>query len=244
MLKAVYPNWPAPDNIRALTTTRQGGRSTAPYHSLNLASHVGDDLNHIIENRMLVKQSEGLPSEPIWLNQIHSTKVIDLANYHSVDADGSYSQQKKVISAVLTADCLPVLFCSQQGDEIAAAHAGWRGLCQGILENSVRHFKCQPSQIMAWLGPAIGPLKFEVGAEVKAQFEFYDSEASNAFQLVEQTQQKYLADLYLLARQRLTKLGLQHIYGGEHCTYSESELFYSYRRQSQTGRMASLIWFE
>jgi len=244
MIKAIYPNWPAPDNVHALTTTRQIGRSLAPYHSLNLGSHVSDDINHVLENRAIVVQSEGLPTEPIWLNQTHSTNVIDTNNYQSNDADASYSQQKNVVSAVLTADCLPVLFCSLQGNEIAAAHAGWRGLCHGILGNTISHFKCQPAQIMAWLGPAIGPQKFEVGAEVKAQFEAYDSNASHAFQLINITQQKYLADLYLLARQRLSKLGLTHIYGGDYCTYSQSELFYSYRRQPQTGRMASLIWFE
>lgn len=244
MIKAMYANWPAPNNVHALTTLRQGGCSNAPYHSLNLGSHVGDDLNHVLENRSIVTQSLGLSNEPIWLNQTHSTNVIDIASYQSIDADASYSKQRNAVSAILTADCLPVLFCSQQGDEVAAAHAGWRGLCHGILENTVSYFTCRPAQIMAWLGPAIGPQKFEIGAEVKAQFERHDLDASNAFQLVNPHEQKYLANLYLLARQRLNKLGIYQIYGGENCTYSESELFYSYRREPQTGRMASLIWFE
>lgn len=249
MIKAIYPNWPAPNNIRALTTTRQGGCSISPYSSLNLGSHVGDNICHVLENRTIVTRFAKLPTEPIWLNQIHSTNVIDTTNYHLtdcgvIDADASYTQQKNTVSVVLTADCLPVLFCSVLGNEIAAAHAGWRGLCNGVLENTVNCFQTAPANIMAWLGPAIGPTKFEVGAEVKTQFEAFDLAASTAFQLIDIKQQKYLADLYLLARQRLHKLGITQIYGGDYCTYSQGDLFYSYRRQAITGRMASLIWFE
>lgn len=243
-MRVILPTWPAPQNIRALTTTRQGGGSNAPFSSLNLGSHVGDNINHVIANRKQVICANHLPNEPLWLNQTHSTHVINLSHYHSIDADASYINQAMTVSAVLTADCLPVLFCSQSGDEVASAHAGWRGLCDGILENTVHHFQCEPSKIMAWLGPAIGAQKFEVGAEVKAQFEAHDCKASLAFHLIHSESKKYLADLYLLARQRLQKLGVTQIYGGEYCTYSQTDLFYSYRREKQTGRMASMIWFE
>ncbi|RKS86998.1 hypothetical protein DES39_0207 [Orbus hercynius] len=243
-MKVIYPSWPVPTHVHALTTTRQGGISQSPYDFLNLGIHVGDDLNRVIHNRQLLSSALSLPNEPVWLNQIHSTKVLDLANYQLTDADGSYSNQAKSVSAVLTADCLPVLFCSKQGDEIATAHAGWRGLCNGILENTVRHFNCSASQIMAWLGPAIGPKRFEVGQEVKNQFVDYDADAIKAFVLINASEQKYLADLYLLARQRLQSVGIRQIYGGDYCTYTQSELFYSYRREQQTGRMASLIWFD
>jgi len=243
-MKVISPTWPAPHNIRALTTTRQGGVSQVPFSSLNLGSHVGDNIDHVIANRQRVVCANHLPKDPLWLNQTHSTKVINLSDYDSTDADASYVNQAMTVSVVLTADCLPVLFCSLSGDEVASAHAGWRGLCDGILENTVNHFQCAPSQIMAWFGPAIGPQKFEVGAEVKAQFEAHDCNASLAFDLIDCKSQKYLADLYLLARQRLQKLGITQIYGGEYCTYSQTDLFYSYRREKQTGRMASMIWFE
>lgn len=249
MFNAITANWPAPNNIKALTTTRQGGVSEYPYDTLNLGSHVGDKLDNVIANRARLIDELQIPSEPFWLNQTHSTTVIsttviDIISKQSIDADASYTAQRNTVSVVLTADCLPVLLCSVQGDEVAAAHAGWRGLCDGILENTVNAFHCPTSHIMAWLGPAIGPTKFEVGEEVKAKFEAYDRNASQAFTLTNFREQKYLANLYLLASQRLQKLGIKHIYGGEFCTYTQSDLFYSYRREKQTGRMASLIWFE
>lgn len=244
MINVIYPDWPVPNNVKAWTTTRQGGKSAAPYDSLNLGSHIGDNLGNVIENRQHLIESMHIPIEPIWLNQTHSVKVINTMNYQSIDADASYTAKSKAVSVVLTADCLPVLFCSMQGNEVAAAHAGWRGLCDGILENTVNTFRCPPSQIMAWLGPAIGPEKFEVGEEVKLQFTAHDKGASTAFKLINSTEGKYLADLYLLARQRLQQLGIEQVYGGEYCTYSQSELFFSYRREKLTGRMASVIWFE
>lgn len=258
MIKCIYPNWSAPKNIRAFTTTRQGGVSLPPFDSLNLGRHVNDDLVNVIENRARLMKAESIPNPPFWLNQTHSTDVIDMSslkiqasakdsrliNEQIFTADGSYSHQAGCVSAVLTADCLPVLFCSLHGDEVASAHAGWRGLCDGILESSTNCFKCDPSQIVVWLGPAIGPEKFEVGQEVKEQFEANDPDASQAFTLINPSQKKYLANLYLLAKQRLVKLGITRIYGGEYCTYSQQDLFYSYRRDKQTGRMASIIWFE
>lgn len=247
-MKCIYPNWPAPRNIRALTTTRLHGVSEVPYKSMNLANHVGDDEAAVMANRQLICQREALPQMPVWLNQIHSTDVVDISNVRTsrqpFNADASYTNTMKTVCAVLTADCLPVLFCSLSGDEVAASHAGWRGLCGGILENTIKHFHCDPSQIMAWLGPAIGVQVFEVGIEVKQQFELYDPDASSAFQLINPHEKKYLADLYLLAKQRLNRLGISQIYGGEYCTYQHNDLFFSYRREKQTGRMASMIWIE
>lgn len=244
MVSVIYPNWSAPKNVHAFTTTRLGGISGSPYDSLNLGSHVGDALADVIDNRAKLVNAMQIPSEPVWLNQTHSTRCINTINYQSTDADASYNPQKNAVSVVLTADCLPVLFCSQLGNEVAVAHAGWRGLCDGVLENTVTHFNCATSQVIAWLGPAIGPDKFEVGEEVKAQFTAHDADASLAFRPINSMPTKYLANLYLLAKQRLQKLGITQIYGGDFCTYSQNDLFYSYRREKQTGRMASIIWFE
>lgn len=246
-MENIYPYWPAPKNIRALTTIRQGGVSLQPYQSMNLANHVGDDELAVITNRQQIILQEKVPSSLAWLIQTHSTEVIDISSLTAFDtplhADASYSCSANVVSVVLTADCLPVLFCSSSGDQVAAAHAGWRGLCGGILENTVKHFDCPTSKIMAWLGPAIGPQAFEVGIEVKQAFTQHDAKANVAFQLSKPIEQKYLANLYLLAKQRLLQLGITQIYGGEYCTYQQSERFFSYRRDKQTGRMASMIWF-
>ncbi|MDF7667301.1 peptidoglycan editing factor PgeF [Orbaceae bacterium ESL0727] len=282
----IYPNWPAPTNIHAFTTTRQGGVSLPPFASLNLGSRTGDKQDHVAQNRLHVRQTEKLPSEPYWLYQTHSTTVLDISHYQpqqtqqnclhkinsshkisslhkinsplkideqiKLEADASYTRQEGKVSVVLTADCLPVLFCSRFGDEVAAAHAGWRGLCHGILEATSERFTCPKTAILAWLGPAIGPQQFEVGEEVRQQFIAVDPEASKAFQPILPTSQceskiaekKYLADLYLLARQRLAAVGITDVYGGDHCTYREADKFYSYRRENVTGRMASMIWFE
>lgn len=246
-MTTIYPNWPAPNNIHAFTTTRQGGVSLPPYHSMNLASHVGDNPISVDTNRQRICKQEQVPQALFWLNQIHSTDVVDVStltfDHQIINADACYTSNLNRVSVVLTADCLPVLFCSVNGNEVASAHAGWRGLCGGILENTVKYFHCPTSQIMAWLGPAIGPKAFEVGIEVKQQFEVQDPQASVAFQLINSAEQKYLADLYLLAKQRLAHLGISRIYGGEYCTYHQNELFFSYRKSKQTGRMASMIWF-
>lgn len=252
MIHSISPSWPAPANIRAFTTTRHGGISSSPYDSLNLGLHVNDDSQKVLHNRQYVYLAEKVPAEPFWLNQTHSTNVIDISqqkyNQSSdqaiINTDGSYTCHANKVSVVLTADCLPVLFCSSAGNEVAATHAGWRGLCNGILENTVDFFRCPATEILVWLGPAIGPQRFEVGLEVKQQFEIQDPNANFAFQLIDYTKQKYLANLYLLAKQRLIKRGITQIYGGEYCTYSQNNLFYSYRRDKQTGRMASMIWFE
>ncbi|WP_392565645.1 peptidoglycan editing factor PgeF [Utexia brackfieldae] len=246
-MKFIYPDWPAPIQIGALSTMRTGGVSISPYASLNLGSHVGDALVAVMQNRRLLSEYGQLSAEPVWLDQIHSTTVLNLDDFTQTDlikADASYTAQTTFACTVMTADCLPVLFCSLDGDEVAAAHAGWRGLCHGVLENTLQQFRCSPDKIMAWLGPAIGPDQFEVGAEVKQQFEKVDKHAASAFCLSNQESQKYLADIYLLARQRLNTFGVSRIYGGQHCTVSEPETFFSYRREQITGRMASMIWIK
>lgn len=255
MIKSIYPYWTAPKNVHALTTTRIGGVSMAPFTSLNMGNRTGDNLTHVAQNRQRVIQAEQIPSEPYWLTQTHSTTVLDISQNplktatgnipnQMVEADGSYTNQPKQVSVVLTADCLPVLFCTTKGDEVAVAHAGWRGLCNGILEETVKKFASPPSNIIAWLGPAISAKKFEVGIEVKEQFENIDHNAKTAFKLINPIEQKYLADLYLIAKQRLQAMGVTKIFGGDFCTYTEQDTFFSYRRESKTGRMASMIWFE
>lgn len=231
------PDWPAPANVKSLQTTRHGGVSTAPYASFNLGDHVGDAIESVTANR------QQLPSPAAWLKQTHSTIVVDAAGVSApIEADASVSRSVGVVSVVMTADCLPVLFCDQQGTVVAAAHAGWRGLCDGVLENTVTAMGVQADSIMAWLGPAIGPSAFEVGDDVRDEFIRHDPTAVAAFAL--QSNGQWLADLYQLARQRLNRLGVSQIYGGTDCTFNDSERYFSYRRDGVTGRMASLIWLE
>ncbi|WP_318414230.1 peptidoglycan editing factor PgeF [Photobacterium leiognathi] len=240
-MKAIIPNWPAPKSVKAISTTRSGGVSVAPYHELNLGLHVGDNESDVKQNRERLKQHCELVESPAWLNQIHSADVIelDVALSSVPDADGSFTRTPGLACAIMTADCLPVLFCNKQGTEVAAVHAGWRGLASGVIENVVDKFDCTPDNIMAWLGPAIGPNAFEVGGEVREQFIAVDANAELAFK---PHGDKWLADLYLLAKQRLQRLGITEVYGGEYCTFSDEQQFYSYRRQSITGRQASLVW--
>ncbi|GAA05143.1 peptidoglycan editing factor PgeF [Photobacterium leiognathi] len=240
-MKAIIPNWPAPKSVKAISTTRSGGVSVAPYHEFNLGLHVGDNESDVKQNRERLKQHCELVESPAWLNQIHSADVIklDVALSSVPDADGSFTRTPGLACAIMTADCLPVLFCNKQGTEVAAVHAGWRGLASGVIENAVDKFDCTPDNIMAWLGPAIGPDAFEVGGEVREQFMAVDANAELAFK---PHGDKWLADLYLLAKQRLQRLGVTEVYGGEYCTFSDEQQFYSYRRQSVTGRQASLVW--
>ncbi len=244
-ITALSPTWQAPNNVRGFSTTRQGGFSMAPYDSFNLGDHVGDDKTAVKNNRTLLTEQLGLPQFPLFLNQTHSTKVIRLP-YHGVDinADAVYTNQKNHVCLVMTADCLPLLFTNQQGTEVAAAHAGWRGLCDGIIEQTVQCFKSDPQDIMVWFAPAIGAKAFQVGQEVVDQFVAQDPQAISAFTPDPANPSKYFGDLYQLATQRLNKLGIVNINGGEHCTYHETQDFFSYRREGKTGRMASLIWFE
>ena len=245
------PNWPAPANVKALQTTRVGGISLAPYNSLNLGSHVKDNPMHVTQNRQML--SDYLPSEPVWLNQTHSIQVIDAANTSCVpDADASFSTKKNVVCVIMTADCLPVLLCDKAGSIVVAVHAGWRGLCDCALEASInaacRAAQIMPADLMAWLGPAIGPNAFEVGAEVRAQFIAQDGQAEAAFKPhgENQKQDKWFCSIYQIASQRLNNCGVSQIYGGgidaDFCTYTQKEQFFSYRRDGVTGRMASLIW--
>ena len=208
---------------------------------MNLGAHCGDNSEHVEENRARLFAAAGLPSKPVWLEQVHGTAVLKLDGepYASKRADASYSNTPGTVCAAMTADCLPVLFCNRDGSEVAAAHAGWRGLCGGVLEETVACFADKPENLLAWLGPAIGPEAFEVGPEVREAFMAHDAEAERAFR---PQGEKYFADIYQLARQRLASVGVEHIYGGEHCTFSQQSDFFSYRRDKTTGRMASFIW--
>lgn len=237
----ITPDWPAPARVSALVTTRAGGVSMAPYAGLNLGDHVGDDPARVARNRAILRAS--LPAEPVWLRQVHGIAVLDAdSGVAASEADASVARQTGSVCAVLTADCLPVLFCDRDGSVVAAAHAGWRGLLGGMLEATVAAMQLPPDRIMAWLGPAIGGQAFEVGAEVRDAFVNAQAQTSAVF--VARMGNKWLADIYALARLRLQRIGVDQVYGGGACTYSEAERFYSYRREGATGRMASLVWLE
>jgi len=239
-LPLIVPDWPAPVNVKALQTTRQGGISQSAYASLNLGDHVRDQPQHVAHNRQLL--SAYVPSEPVWLNQVHGIRVIDAAAAGCIEqADASFTTRKQVVCVTMTADCLPVLLCDQAGSAVAAIHAGWRSLCDGVIEATVQAMPVATDQLMAWLGPAIGPEAFEVGAEVRAQFIVRHGLAASAFK---PHGEKWLGDLYAIARQRLNALGITQIYGGGRCTFNEPDIFFSFRRDGDTGRMASLIWLE
>lgn len=238
----IIPNWCAPSRVRAVSTTRLGGVSEAPWHALNLGSHVGDSRDAVNRNRELLTEIAGLPSEPFWLNQIHSHHVVEAAVVDGIpEADASFTRETGKVCIVMTADCLPVLFSNLNGTQVAAAHAGWRGLCDGVLENTLDTFDCSPQEIVAWIGPAIGPRAFEVGAEVR---EIFVGAHQDADQYFIPHGEKYLANLPKLAALRLQSAGVvgEAIYQSQRCTFSEPEHFFSYRREGQTGRMASLIW--
>ena len=237
----IVPDWPAPASVRALATTRTGGVSAGAYASLNLATHVGDDPAAVAENRRRLRAH--LPAEPLWLSQVHGTTVARAEDAaEGVAADAAFTRRAGRVCAVLTADCLPVLLCNDAGTVVAAAHAGWRGLAGGVIETALRATNEPPARLLAWLGPAIGPQAFEVGAEVRATFLAHSPDAAAAFAAKENG--KWLADLYRLAEQRLNALGVSRVYGGGRCTFLEADCFYSYRREKTTGRMASLIWLE
>jgi polyphenol oxidase len=234
----IIPNWPAHANVKALQTNRLGGVSLAPYNSLNLGSHVNDNPIHVAQNRQMLSQF--LPSEPVWLNQVHGINVVDAASTDCVpDADASYTTRKNVVCVTMTADCLPILVCDTAGTLVASIHAGWRSLCDGVIEATITKLPAKPANLMAWLGPAIGPNAFEVGAEVREQFMAKDAKSELAFK---KHGDKYLADIYKIATQRLNNLGVTQIYGGGECTYTDEERFFSFRRDGVTGRMATLIW--
>jgi YfiH family protein len=237
----IRPAWPAPANVHALVTLRTGGYSSGPYTSFNLAAHTADDPATVHRNRALLREYFSLPAEPVWLQQVHSNRIInaerDAAGF---EADGSWTSKTGIVCAVMTADCLPVLICNQQGNKVAAAHAGWRGLHAGVVTNAVSMLESEPAELMAWFGPAIGPQAFEVGVEVMRAFTDKNDENTAAFRQVDD--RHWLCDLYALARIELYNLGITSVYGGTECTFTDEQRFFSYRRDGDTGRMTSLIW--
>lgn len=238
----IIPDWPAPPKVRALQTTRSGGLSLAPYDSLNLGMHVGDAKLTVARNRMSLNVL--LPSEPVWLEQVHGTVVANADAASCVpQADACIARKRSAVCVVMTADCLPILLCDAQGTVVAAVHAGWRGLAAGVIEATVAAMQVDGSQMMAWMGPAISQAAFEVGAEVRDVFIAHHSASAAAF-VAQDAGDKYRADLYALARLRLNALGITKIYGGDRCTYSESEQFFSYRRDGVTGRQGTFIWLD
>ena len=243
-LPFITPDWPAPAWVRAAVTTRVGGISVEPYSSLNLGSHVGDAIANVRENRRRAISALRLPREPVWLNQVHGTNVVDVTQVYSEPptADASFARATDHVCAVLTADCLPVLFCDEQGEAIAAAHAGWRGLVGGVLAETLKVLDVPSQRILAWLGPAIEQNAFEVGDEVCEQFIARDAGFEHGF--VRNDRGRWQADIYSLARHDLAKLGVHRVYGGGFKCFADRERFFSYRRDQRTGRMASLIWME
>jgi YfiH family protein len=256
------PDWPAPKRVRALSSLRgapaTGGASQGPYAWLNLGAHVGDDPEAVAANRRLLRSRAGLPAEPSWLAQVHGVTVADLdaadldaagLDAAGLDAAGSPGPADAAITrrvgkvcAILTADCLPIVFTTDTGDGVAAAHAGWRGLAAGVIGATVRAMAVPPERLMAWLGPAIGPAHFEVGAEVREAFLRTDPGAGDAFKAT--LRGKFMADLAMLARRQLKGLGVSRIYGGGDCTYAHTDRYFSHRRDGVTGRQATLIWRE
>ena len=252
-MSLVEPQWPTPNSVRTAVSTRLGGVSQSPYDSLNLGDHVGDRAEAVLVNRAIFTKE--MPGEPIWLKQTHQTTVStpksrDLNRGLAIEADASVTNAPEEVLVIMTADCLPVLFTNSKGTTVGAAHAGWRGLCAGILENTIAELLkisdgSTAADFMAWLGPAIGPESFEVGEDVMKSFQ--DSGfvvPKNAFTEIPHKPGKFLADIYLLARARLEACGVKMIFGGEYCTVRDQQQFFSYRRDGETGRFASAIWIE
>jgi polyphenol oxidase len=241
-------DWPAPPKVRALSTFRgdavgNDGASKGPFAHFNLGNDVGDDPGAVAENRRRLRDLAGLPAEPLWLRQVHGVTVADLdAEGPGEAADAAITRSPGKVCAILTADCLPVVFATESGDKIAAAHAGWRGLSAGVLHATVEALGAPPERLLAWLGPAIGPRHFEVGAEVREAFLDGDPGAGAAFRL--NARGRFMADLAELARRKLKTLGVTRIYGGHECTYDRADRYFSYRRDAVTGRQATLIWRE
>lgn len=247
------PEWPVPKGVRALSTWRgdpggdgtggAGGVSRAPYAGFNLGDHVGDEPPAVAENRRILRSGAGLPAEPMWLSQVHGSVVADLdAEDRYGPADAAMTRQAGKVCAILTADCLPIVLATESGDMVAAAHAGWRGLAAGVIGATVRAMAAQPERLIVWLGPAIGPLHFEVGGEVRQAFLSGDPGAGDAFKA--NSADKFMADLGMLARRQLKRLGVKRIYGGGECTYARSDRYFSHRRDGVTGRQATLVWRE
>jgi YfiH family protein len=233
------PDWPAPRNVRAWVTERGGaGR----YGSLNLATHVGDDARAVAANRTRLRAALRLPADPCWLQQVHGTVVVDLDHPTSGVADGAVTARAGTVCVVLTADCLPVLFCDRAGTRVGVAHAGWRGLLDGVLPMAVAALAVPPGRLLAWLGPAIGQAAYEVGGEVRDAFVARAAGAETRFAANERG--RWQADLYGLARDSLQSAGVSAIHGGGFCTFTEAGRFFSHRREAPCGRMATLIWLD
>ncbi|RRV27266.1 peptidoglycan editing factor PgeF [Pseudomonas sp. o96-267] len=234
------PDWPAPANVRACVTTRSGGVSVAPFDTFNLGDHVEDDPIAVASNRQHLVDMLGC--QPAWLRQVHGILVAEADPAVVIEADGNWTATPGIACTAMTADCLPALFCDRAGTRVAAAHAGWRGLAGGVLESTVKVLNVAPQELLVWLGPAIGPSAFEVGAEVREAFVQQHAEAASAF-VPSVNAGKFMADIYHLARIRLAAIGVTSVSGGGFCTYSDPR-FYSYRRSARTGRFASLIWLQ
>jgi YfiH family protein len=244
----LQPDWDAPAHVRAFVTTRAGGVSQGEYATMNLGSRSGDDAVHVARNRAIVRDE--LPSSPSWLVQVHGTAVADLDRLGESEvatADAAVVSQPGRVGVVLTADCMPLFFSDRKGRRVAVAHAGWRGMAAGVIENTVAALGTVPQDVIAWMGPAIGPLAFEVGPEVREAFMKGDPGAAEAFRSKASPAdgpQKYMADLYALARRRLSRAGVASVTGGGFCTYTEKDRFFSYRREQKSGRMGAFIWIE
>lgn len=231
------PDWPAPPNVRAWVTERG---STARYGTLNLATHVGDDAKSVAANRSRLRATLALPAEPRWLEQVHGTRVLDLDREGVAAADGAVTSAAGTVCAVLTADCLPVLLCDRAGRHVGVAHAGWRGLLDGVLPAAVAALGAPPAELIAWLGPAIGQAAYEVGAEVRDAFIARSAAAEHRF--AANPRGRWQADLYGLARDALAAIGVEAVCGGDFCTFTEAKRFFSHRREAPCGRMATLVW--
>ncbi|NOJ13205.1 peptidoglycan editing factor PgeF [Vibrio splendidus] len=246
-MSMIIPDWNAPQNVKAFASTRFDGCSTGAYQGLNLGMHVGDDASLVESNRAWLKQQSKMPTSPVWLNQTHSTDVVTVLEpvANVLDADGAFTSATGVVCSAMTADCLPVILTDTKGTQVAAVHAGWRGLAGGILENAVAKFSNLDSdnQVMAWLGPAIGKDAFEVGNDVLEAFVRFDPQAKLAFKAKAEAG-KWLANMSQLATQRLMKIGVTSVTDSNLCTYADSDAFYSYRRDGITGRQATFIWLE
>ena len=240
MIKTIQPTWNVPQQVRAFCTTRGGGMSEAPFDSFNLATHVGDDAHRVAENRRLLRSQGSLPDEPCWINQTHGTRVVILEDEDNRDADAAVSRSPGIVAVVMTADCLPILLCNQGGTEVAAVHAGWRGLQSGVVQSALGAMNSSPASLMAWIGPAISQACFEVGNEVREAFMESTGEALTCFS--KHGAGHWLCDLAGLAELILRQQGVTEILKDLHCSYRDQDLFYSYRREAVTGRMASLIW--
>lgn len=240
----IIPDWPASAKVRALSTTRAGGVSRGKYASLNLGQHVGDDAAAVSENRKRLVAEAGLKQEPRWLKQVHGVQVARLDGKPVTEAaDSAFTSLPGEACTVMTADCLPVLFCDRAGTTVAAAHAGWRGLEAGVLEATIKAMQVPVDELLVWFGPAIGPKTYEVGEEVRQAFVARDLAAASAFR-PGGSDGKWMCDLYMLARQRILARGVWRLFGGDLCTYTDQERFFSYRRDGECGRMATLIWLE